>query len=90
MYMAKKNLKCPYCNSDLSLEMGYSGADWETIAGEGSGYGYVLSLECMNNTCASVFDLVHAKNSDSVSVVLPKYRHFVGTNLKQLKMKNYI
>lgn len=79
--MAKKMLKCPYCNSDLQLQIGYTGADWDTVAGEGSGFGHEISLNCMGDTCASVFPLIHAKESYHVSVVVEKYRHFENYNL---------
>ena len=30
-------LKCTGCGSDLRLTFGYSGADWNTVKGNGSG-----------------------------------------------------
>jgi hypothetical protein len=65
-----KPLKCPYCESILELRIGYSGTDWDTVAGEGLGYGHVISLQCTNDSCATSMPLVHAKNMNDVSVVL--------------------
>lgn len=76
-----KMLKCPYCGSDLKLEIGYTGMDWETVAGKGSGYGHVIHLSCMNDYCATVFPLVHVNDPYNVSVVKKELRHFKETNL---------
>lgn len=79
--MAKKMLKCPYCDSDLELHQGYTGCDWDTIKGEGSGYGWVLNLQCSNDNCATIFPLVHSKEMHDVSVVKEEFRHFKNYNL---------
>ncbi|MEB8638327.1 hypothetical protein P4H32_32385 [Bacillus cereus] len=79
--MAKKMLKCPYCNSDLQLRISYTGADWDTVAGDGSGYGWPIELNCTNDSCATIFPLVHAKEMHHVSVVKEEYRHFKNYNL---------
>lgn len=79
--MAKKMLKCPYCDSDLELTIGYTGADWLTVAGDRSGYGHEISLGCLNDSCASIFPLVHVKEMHHVSVVQEKYRNFKKTNM---------
>jgi hypothetical protein len=54
-------LKCPSCDSPLKLRIGYTGADWETEAGEGSGYNYPIMLTCNNDKCARVYTLGHLK-----------------------------
>lgn len=77
----KKMLKCPYCNSDLLLSIGHTGADWDTVAGKGSGFGDVVSLECNDNRCARIFPILHTKNMNHVSVVKEEYRHFTNYNL---------
>lgn len=69
-------LKCPCCKSKLRLTIGYSGCDWDTVAGEGSGYGWPIELICTNERCAIVYPLVHAKSLDSVSFVKPEYRNY--------------
>lgn len=70
----KYKLKCPACDSDLELSVGFTGCDWDTKAGEGSGYDYPLSLDCTNNNCARVYPLVHLKNENCFSEVLDKYK----------------
>ncbi|CAM2952531.1 hypothetical protein PASE110613_09200 [Paenibacillus sediminis] len=79
--MAKKLLKCPYCESDLELHHNFTGADWDTVKGEGSGYGWVLSLKCLNGDCSRVYPLVHSKEMHSISVVKEEYRNFKNYNL---------
>ena len=39
-------LKCPHCGSYLGLETMYDGCDWQSAAGAGSGFGYVIALTC--------------------------------------------
>lgn len=79
--MTKKMLKCPYCDSELQLSIGFTGADWDTVAGDRSGYGWPISLDCTNDGCAKIFPLVHAKEMHSVSVVKEEYRNFKNHNL---------
>lgn len=50
-------LKCVECGSDLSLCVAFSGCDWETEAGRGSGFKYPLHLDCTNDHCARVYTL---------------------------------
>lgn len=54
-------LKCPECNSVLKLDIAYSGCDWNTKQGKGSGYGWEISLQC--DYCGRLFTLGHMKNS---------------------------
>ena len=54
-----KMLKCPSCNSNLKLSIGYTGCDWNTKKGEGSGYGWEVSLFCVN--CGNLFTIGHMK-----------------------------
>lgn len=77
----EKMLRCSYCNAILKLQIGYTGCEWETVAGEGSGYGHEISLQCTNDGCATCFPLVHAKESHDVSVVKEERRHFRNHNL---------
>lgn len=60
-------LKCVACDSELSLKVAFSGADWDTEAGEGSGYEYPISLECTNDHCARVYRLGHLNNAYAFS-----------------------
>ncbi len=41
-----KNLNCGSCGKELKISVGYTGADWNTKAGDRSGYGYEISLDC--------------------------------------------
>lgn len=67
-------LKCPSCNSPLSLTVSYSGCDWESEAGEGSGYKYPLMLDCTE--CPRVYDLGYL-NSDRAFSPVAKYKPYV-------------
>jgi len=58
--MSKQMLKCPECNSVLKLNIGYTGADWNTKKGKGSGYGWEVSLSC--DECESLYTIGHIKN----------------------------
>lgn len=55
--MDNNKLKCPNCGSDLDLEIGFTGCDFDCEAGEGSGYDYEVSLACNKNGCGRVFKL---------------------------------
>lgn len=46
-----QKLKCPSCNSNLRLSIGYTGADWNT---KKEGYGWEVSLECTNEDCREI------------------------------------
>ena len=71
-------LKCPNCGSILHLEIGYTGCEWDTVAGEGSGYGYPLSLCCNKQGCGCVFTLGNLRNSCDFSEVIEKMRPYEG------------
>lgn len=60
-----QKLKCPSCNSNLKLSIGYTGADWNTKKGEGSGYGWEVSLECTN--CGNVFTIGHMTHGSDLA-----------------------
>ncbi|HFJ9331893.1 hypothetical protein [Bacillus pacificus] len=62
-------LNCTKCNSLLKLQIGYTGADWDCKAGEGSGFGFELSLVCINDKCAKVYTLGHLKEEYHFSEV---------------------
>mgnify|MGYP000064844623 CR=1 FL=1 len=67
-------LKCNECGSVLKLSIGYTGCDWNTEAGEGSGYGYEVSLDCTNANCARIYTIGHIKNINDFSPVINKYK----------------
>ena len=49
------------CGSPLYVSIGYTGADWDTIAGDGSGYGYEVSLRC--NKCNRSYAICNLKEN---------------------------
>lgn len=67
-----QKLKCPSCDSLLKLQIGYTGADWKCKAGEGSGFGYELSLRCTDSECSGVYTLGHLKSEYDFSEVIDK------------------
>jgi len=54
-----QKLICPECNTPLNLSIGYTGCDWDTKAGKGSGYGWQVSLSCDN--CGRLFPIGYVK-----------------------------
>lgn len=68
----KAMLKCSVCGEILELEVGFTGADWDCKAGEGSGYGYVIHLVC--NECGLVYPIGNLKNEFNFSPVIDKYK----------------
>jgi hypothetical protein len=76
-----KMIKCPYCDAQLELRIGYTGADWDTVAGKGSGFGHAISLQCPNDACAVSMPLLHVKEMHHVSLVKEDRRHFKNYNL---------
>lgn len=50
------------CGTPLYLSIGYSGADWETTAGDDSGYGYEVSLIC--KSCNKIYNICNIKEND--------------------------
>jgi hypothetical protein len=65
-------LKCPSCNSELELEIAFSGCDWETVAGEGSGYKYPMALKCISDRCVYVFTLGYVNDAHCFSPAINK------------------
>ncbi len=51
-------LKCN-CGGELTLKTGFTGMDWETQAGEGSGFGWEISLVC--ESCNRVYPIGYVK-----------------------------
>ena len=70
-------LKCTGCGSDLRLTFGYSGADWNTVKGNGSGYGIEVSLDCTNKKCGLVYTLGHIKNYGDFVELKEEWRCYV-------------
>lgn len=59
-------LKCQ-CGAELELRIGYTGADWDTEAGEDSGFGHVISLACPNDRCGLIYDIGHVQRPGDFS-----------------------
>lgn len=59
--------KCPACDSDLELEIGYTGCDWNCEAGKRSKYEYQVSLCCSKIGCGRVFPLGMIKKATDFS-----------------------
>ena len=74
--MSQKILKCPYCNSDLKLTKGFTGADWNCEEGKDSDYGWEISLKCTNDKCAIFYPLGYTKRIGDFSEVIDKYKFY--------------
>ena len=53
-------LKCPACGGNLKLTIGYDGCDWDSVKGEGSGFGYEITLDCFD--CPRLYAIGRLKN----------------------------
>lgn len=53
--MARLKPVCPDCGGELEVSIGYTGCDWDCEHGEGSGFGWQLSLDCNRRDCMRVF-----------------------------------
>ncbi len=71
-------LKCPVCGSVLHLEVAFDGCDWDTVAGNDSGYDCPISLACEKIGCGCVFTLGRLKNESDFSEVIEKNRPYNG------------
>jgi hypothetical protein len=63
---------CQACHSPLMLSLGYTGCDWDTVAGDGSGHGHVVSLECTG--CNRVYPLLGVRDVKEISVYKAAFR----------------
>lgn len=68
-----KKLECVFCRSPLRLSIGYTGCDWHTVAGEGSGYGYDVSLFCTNDECGVIYTIGHIKKESDFVEMKPEH-----------------
>ena len=60
-------LVCVACGGELDLEIGYTGADWDSEAGEGSGFFYEVQLCCNKFGCGRVYKVGYLKNENAIS-----------------------
>lgn len=60
-------IKCAECgnNRQLALHVGWTGMDCDCKAGEGSGYGWVVSLFCPD--CGRIYPICMTKDNRDVS-----------------------
>ena len=63
---------CQACGSPLRLSLGYTGADWDTVAGDGSGHGHVISLDC--SRCDRTYPLLGVRDVAEVSAYKEAFR----------------
>lgn len=69
-------LKCPHCGKELHLLLAYDGCDWDSEAGEGSGYKWSLELSC--EQCGHLFPIGRLKNIADFSEPKEAYRAYEG------------
>lgn len=67
-------LKCPHCNHILTIDFVYDGCDWNSEAGEGSGYDYEVGLVC--NHCGSYYPIVRTRKINDAVCVKEKIRPY--------------
>jgi len=58
-------LRCVSCNNELNLNVGYTGAEWDSQAGEGSGFGHEVSLNCIS--CARTYVIGFLRDENAIS-----------------------
>lgn len=61
--------KCEVCGSRLEMSVGYTGADWNSKAGEGSGFGWEVALICPD--CGRMYTVCYCKNERDISMPAP-------------------
>lgn len=71
--MADK-LQCVNCNDPLSLSIAYDGCDWDSVAGEGSGFDCCIALYC--TSCGRVYTIGRVKDFSDFSEDIEKYRPY--------------
>ncbi len=71
-------LRCPACGSELEVSISYNGCDWDSEAGEGSGFNYTIYLSCTH--CARTYPIGHIKreNDFSTKTVCTRLSRLVG------------
>ena len=57
-------MKCERCGGMMNLKVGYTGADWNSDKGEGSGYGYEVQMSC--DKCGQSFVLGYCRRHDDI------------------------
>lgn len=55
-------LICPVCGAELKVSISYDGCDWDSVAGEGSGYKWSINLDC--TSCSRTFPIGRVKKEN--------------------------
>lgn len=59
------NMRCDGCGGyNIKLRVSYDGADWNSVAGENSGYTYEISLYC--DDCGRAYPVCRLKDESAV------------------------
>lgn len=65
------NIRCAGCGGyNIKMSVGFDGADWNSEAGEGSGYKYSINLDCED--CGRVYPVCRLKNEFAVNPIKEK------------------
>ena len=68
-------LKCTKCGADLELSVGFDGADWDSVKGEGSGFDYSIKLSCIGK-CGRIYNIGRVKNAMDFCENIEKLRPY--------------
>lgn len=58
-------LVCPACGAELEVQVWFDGCDWDSEAGEGSGFDYPIHLEC--TACPRIYPIGRLKREEDFS-----------------------
>jgi len=70
----EKKLKCTDCGGDLKLTVGFDGCDWNSVKGEGSGFGFAIHLDCAN--CPRCYPIGRLKDEFAFCEYIEKLRPY--------------
>lgn len=74
MHNKHGNIKCEGCGSyNITMNVGYDGADWLSEAGEGSGFKCEVALVCED--CGRGYPVCRVKNFNAVSGIIPIHQY---------------
>lgn len=60
-------LVCAGCGGDLKFDINLVGGDWNSEAGEGSGFDCAVHLECDKMGCGRIYIVGYLKNEHAIS-----------------------
>ena len=66
----KFKLKCSECETILEPYVYFDGCDWESEAGDGSGYKWCVSLKCP--CCGSIYPIARMREFNDISLTKKK------------------